>query len=133
LARRKHHQGYGTEEVIEFCVDFIPDLNSIGVPESQHEGRLSGKGILGKKHILARRMILFRKHTTQFYKTPPWWIRISRYTRTLYDPNFRGRPKPGLCVGTWKFPAVGCKNNVKVMGVLMRNCTCCLGNHLGIS
>ena len=27
-------QGYGTEEVIEFCVDFIPDLASIGVPES---------------------------------------------------------------------------------------------------
>ena len=25
-------KGYGTEEVIEFCVDFIPDLDSIGVP-----------------------------------------------------------------------------------------------------
>src|SRR5664279_1557451 len=25
-------KGYGTEEVIEFCVDFIPDLKSIGVP-----------------------------------------------------------------------------------------------------
>ena len=31
-------KGYGTEEVIEFCVDFIPDLDSIGVPESRHEG-----------------------------------------------------------------------------------------------
>jgi hypothetical protein len=41
--------GYGTEEVIEFCVDFIPDLKSIGVPELQHEGRLSVKGTLGKK------------------------------------------------------------------------------------
>ena len=27
-------QGYGTEEVIEFCVDFIPDLAPINVPES---------------------------------------------------------------------------------------------------
>jgi hypothetical protein len=27
-------QGYDTEEVIEFCVDFIPDLDPIGVPES---------------------------------------------------------------------------------------------------
>jgi hypothetical protein len=27
-------KGYGTEEVIEFCVDFIPDLDPIGVPES---------------------------------------------------------------------------------------------------
>lgn len=42
-------KGYGTEEVIEFCVDFIPDLDPIGVPESRHEGRLSGKGTLGKK------------------------------------------------------------------------------------
>ena len=42
-------QGYGTEEVIEFCVDYIPDLDSIGLPESRHEGRLSGKGTLGKK------------------------------------------------------------------------------------
>ena len=40
---------YGTEEVIEFCVDFIPDLNPIGVPQSRHEGRLRGKGTLGKK------------------------------------------------------------------------------------
>ena len=48
-------KGYGTEEVIEFCVDFINDLNLIGVPMSRHEGRLKGKGILGKKynmHIL---------------------------------------------------------------------------------
>jgi hypothetical protein len=42
-------KGYGTEEVIEFCVDFIPDLKPIGVPESRHEGRLGGKGTLGKK------------------------------------------------------------------------------------
>jgi hypothetical protein len=44
-------KGYGMEEVIEFCVDFIPDLKSIGVPESWHEGRLSGKGTLGKKSM----------------------------------------------------------------------------------
>ena len=30
-------------------VDFIPDLDPIGVPESRHEGRLSAKGALGKK------------------------------------------------------------------------------------
>ena len=44
-------KGNGTEEVIEFCVDFIPDLKPIGVPESRHEGRLSGKGTLGRKSI----------------------------------------------------------------------------------
>ena len=47
-------KGYGTEEVIEFCVDFIPDLNSIGVPESRHEGRLSGKGTLRKKAYISK-------------------------------------------------------------------------------
>ena len=42
-------KGYGTEEVIEFCVDFILDLDPIGVSKSRHEGRLSGNGTLGKK------------------------------------------------------------------------------------
>jgi hypothetical protein len=42
-------KGYGTEEVIEFCVEFIPELDPIGVPKSRHEGRLSGKGTIGKK------------------------------------------------------------------------------------
>src|SRR4051795_12444530 len=43
---------YGTEEVIEFCVDFIPDIKSIGLPESRHEGRLRGNGTLGNKSII---------------------------------------------------------------------------------
>ena len=42
-------KGYGTEEVIEFCVDSIPHLDQIGVPKSRYEGRLRGKGTLGKK------------------------------------------------------------------------------------
>jgi hypothetical protein len=36
-------KGYGTEEVIEFCVDFVPGLKMIGLSQSRHEGRLSGK------------------------------------------------------------------------------------------
>jgi hypothetical protein len=47
-------KGFGTEEVIEFCVDFIPDIKAIGLPESRHEGRLSGKGTLGRKSIICR-------------------------------------------------------------------------------
>jgi hypothetical protein len=31
-------KGYGTEEVIEFCADIVPDLKSIGLPQSCHEG-----------------------------------------------------------------------------------------------
>ena len=53
--------GYGTEEVIEFCVDFIPDLDSISVPESWHEERLCGKGTLGKKAYIGKEDDYFRK------------------------------------------------------------------------
>ena len=47
-------KGRETEEVIEFCVDFLPDVRPIGVPQSRHEGRLSGKGTLGKKAVICR-------------------------------------------------------------------------------
>ena len=47
-------KGYGTEEVIEFCVEFIPGIKTIGLPESRHEGRLSGKGTLGRKSTICR-------------------------------------------------------------------------------
>jgi hypothetical protein len=30
-------------------VDFLPDLKPIGVPESRYEGRLTGKGTLGRR------------------------------------------------------------------------------------
>jgi hypothetical protein len=42
-------KGYGIEEVIEFCVDFIDDLRPIGVLMSHHERRPKGKGTLAKK------------------------------------------------------------------------------------
>nr|CAH65856.1 OSIGBa0126J24.1 [Oryza sativa] len=54
-------KGYGTEEVIEFCVEFIEDLRPIGVPESRHKGRLRGKGTLGRKAIMTVDNNLFRK------------------------------------------------------------------------
>jgi hypothetical protein len=54
-------KGYGTEEVIEFCVEFIEDLCPIGIPESRHEGRLRGKGTLGRKAIMMVDNNLFRK------------------------------------------------------------------------
>nr|AAX95159.1 transposon protein, putative, CACTA, En/Spm sub-class [Oryza sativa Japonica Group]AAX96751.1 transposon protein, putative, CACTA, En/Spm sub-class [Oryza sativa Japonica Group]ABA92366.1 transposon protein, putative, CACTA, En/Spm sub-class [Oryza sativa Japonica Group] len=54
-------KGYGTEKVIEFYVEFIEDLRPIGVPESRHEGRLRGKGTLGRKAIMTVDNNLFRK------------------------------------------------------------------------
>ena len=52
---------YGTEEVIDFCVDFIDDLKLIGVPESRYEGRLNGKGTLGKKSYICTDDFSFKK------------------------------------------------------------------------
>lgn len=48
-------EGYTTEEVIEFCVDYMSETPSIGVPQSRHEGRLSGVGTIGKKMIKLNR------------------------------------------------------------------------------
>jgi hypothetical protein len=36
-------EGCTTEEVIECCIDYMKDENSIGVPVSQYHGRLFGK------------------------------------------------------------------------------------------
>jgi hypothetical protein len=54
-------KGYVTEEVIEFCVDFMDSINSIGVPVSRHEGRLRGKGTIGRKAGLSNDTDLFDK------------------------------------------------------------------------
>ena len=72
---------YGTEEVIDFCVDFIDDLKPIGVPESRYEGRLNGKGTLGKNLMSAQMMTRSRKRIMQFFNNRPWLIRISRNIR----------------------------------------------------
>jgi hypothetical protein len=56
-------KGYATEEVIEFCVDFINELAPIGLHVSCHEGRLRGKGTVGKKSRMDE--TLYRKaHAT---------------------------------------------------------------------
>jgi len=44
--------GHQTEDVIGFCVDFIPGLKKIGLPKSQYEVRLTGKGTLGRDSII---------------------------------------------------------------------------------
>lgn len=43
-------EGVATEEIIDFCIEYM-DLKPIGVPISRHEGRLLGKGTLGRKAI----------------------------------------------------------------------------------
>ena len=45
-------KGNENEDVIEFFIDFIPDLKPIDVPKSWHNGRLGGNGTLGPKQII---------------------------------------------------------------------------------
>jgi hypothetical protein len=54
-------KGYVIEEVIEFCVDFVDSVDSIGVPVSRHEGRLLGKGTIRRKACFSNDTILFNK------------------------------------------------------------------------
>ena len=137
LAQKKAEEsiakGYGIEEVIEFCVDFIPDLDSIGVPESRHEGRLSRKGTLGRKTYIGTEDDYFNKvHyiVLQNFSLVDPYIETQRIS---YDPSFQGRLMLGLRVSTWKLSTVGCEKNVKVMRASMSNCIYWLCNHHGIS
>jgi len=54
-------KGNRWEEVIEFYVDFIPDLDQISVPKSRHKGRLNRKGTLGKKTYISTEEDYFNK------------------------------------------------------------------------
>jgi hypothetical protein len=44
-------QGYCIDEAIECALNYVDSTNLIGVPKSRHEGRLTGKGTIGKKAI----------------------------------------------------------------------------------
>jgi hypothetical protein len=44
-------QGYCIEEAIDWALNYADSSNPIGVPRSHHEGRLTGKGTIGKKAI----------------------------------------------------------------------------------
>jgi hypothetical protein len=44
-------QGYCIEEAMEWALNYADPSNLIGVPMSRHEGRLTGKGTIGKKAI----------------------------------------------------------------------------------
>ena len=55
-------QGYFTEEVLEWCATYTDPKNPIGVPKSPHEGKLAGKGTLGKRQVNPDREPLEQAH-----------------------------------------------------------------------
>jgi hypothetical protein len=44
-------QSYYTEKAVEWAINYTDPSNTIGVPKSRHEGRLTEKGTTGKKAI----------------------------------------------------------------------------------
>jgi hypothetical protein len=44
-------QEYCTEEAVEWALNYVDLSNSIGIPMSCHEGRLTGKGTIGKNAL----------------------------------------------------------------------------------
>jgi hypothetical protein len=55
-------QGYCTEEAVEWALNYVDSTNPIGVPKSRHEGRLTGKGTIGKKAITLDPDLFYRTH-----------------------------------------------------------------------
>ena len=46
-------EGYSTEEVIDFCTNYLTGVDPIGVPKSRYEGRLQGVGTIGLRAVVA--------------------------------------------------------------------------------
>nr|CAE05230.3 OSJNBa0011K22.12 [Oryza sativa Japonica Group] len=69
VRNRSHPEGsiiesYTTEEAIAFCVDYMSETSSIGLPRSHHEGRLDGVGTVGRKTIRLDRKVYDKAHFT---------------------------------------------------------------------
>jgi hypothetical protein len=45
-------ESYPIEESVDCCIDYIKDKRATGLLESRHEGRLSGKGTIGRKRFI---------------------------------------------------------------------------------
>jgi hypothetical protein len=102
-------KGYGTEEVIEFCVDFFPNLKSIGVPESRYEGRLTGKGTLGRKETVCMDEHSFTQaHYTVLNNSTTVALYIERHKNILRSEN-PGKADSWI-KGTRRLSAVGCRH-----------------------
>ena len=54
-------QGYHTKEIVNACIDYIAGMEPIVVLVSRYEGRLCGKGTIGKKRFNDEGYELVRK------------------------------------------------------------------------
>ncbi|XP_052624819.1 uncharacterized protein LOC128132334 [Lactuca sativa] len=94
--RNRHRQegsiveGYATEEVIEYCTDYLQGVYSIGIPKSQHKGRLVGSGTIRLKKIIPNQEDLQLAHFTILQHMTIIAPYINEHKRTLEFSN-RGR------------------------------------------
>ena len=57
-------EGYASEEVVQFCTNYLDDVPDIGLPQPRHEGRLDGTGIIGRKDVTPNNLDLEQAHFT---------------------------------------------------------------------
>ena len=95
-----------TEEIIEFCIEYM-DLKPIGVPISRHEGRLLGKGTLGRKAILSPDPESFRQaHYAVLQQVSVVGPYVSKHMAELRKQTRRGK-KNGSAQNTYLCLVIG--------------------------
>jgi hypothetical protein len=75
-------QGWATEKVIEFIVDYM-DLQVIGKPISRHEGRMSGKGTRGYTTFNVNYVTYTQAHFTVLQQSIPVAPYVSMHVQML--------------------------------------------------
>jgi hypothetical protein len=50
--KRSMIESYHIDKSVDCCIDYIKNKRAIGLPESRHEGKLSGKGTIGRKRFI---------------------------------------------------------------------------------
>jgi hypothetical protein len=80
-------QGYCTEEAIEWALNYVDSTNPIGVPKSRHEGRLTGKGTIGKKAITPDSDLFRRAHFYVLQQMSIVYEYLNEYKEMLLRDN----------------------------------------------
>jgi len=114
-------------------VDFIPKLDPIGLPESRYEGRLGGKGTLGKKTYISQGDDSFNKvHYTVIRNSTLVEPYIEEYMDFVRSKN-PGRNEAWIMRHHMEIFGDWLRKNVRVTKILEMNYICWLGNQCGTS
>jgi len=83
-------EGYSTEEVVEFCTNYMTGVGPIGVPKSRYEGRLQGVGTIGLKAVVADRDELLKAHFIVLQHMADVTPYIDEHMAILRQQNYTG-------------------------------------------